>query len=115
MKQHSRLQIVRALLNLMVENPAAGLPSTVIAAELMPRHAEYGLSPSMVRLLASADWRATLHRIIIISPTGSGKTDLATAILDAAIAHRQPCRYSDYSLVMMDLHNEPCTGAGAGR
>ena len=103
-------EMVRRQQNYYTRNrAAAGLPSPVTAAELMPRRAEYGLSPSMVRLLASADWRATLHRIII-SPTCSGKTDLATAILDAAIAHRQPCRYSDYSLAMMDLTRSYAAG-----
>lgn len=64
---------------------------------------DYGLSASAFEYLMSSRWIEEGKEVIIIGKSGLGKTDLASAMLDAACRNGLTARHFDYSMKMFEL------------
>jgi DNA replication protein DnaC len=61
------------------------------------------LKPSQVSQLATSDWIKAHHHLLIIGPTGMGKTTLACAIAQEAIKQHIPVLFYRLSTLFLEL------------
>jgi DNA replication protein DnaC len=66
-------------------------------------HARRNLDKSLILSLATAQWVASHQNVIIVGPTGVGKTYLACALAHAAIRQGYSALYTKESRILADL------------
>ncbi len=88
-------RLVRSLKN-------AKLRSTACLEDLDFHHPR-GLDRSLLLTLASAQWVSAHHSILIVGPTGVGKTFVACALAQAAIRHGHTALYQRAPRLLAEL------------
>lgn len=66
--------------------------------ELYPK-----LKVTTVKTLMTCDWIAQLHHLLILGPTGTGKTTLACAFANAALQKHIPVLFYRLSTILLEL------------
>lgn len=85
----------------LLRNAKLRYPSTYLSDinyELYP-----SLKPNQISQLATADWIRSYHHLLIIGPTGMGKTTLACAVAQEAIKQHIPVIFYRLSTLLLEL------------
>ena len=81
----------------------ADLVSAATAEVIRERLKGYGLTSSVFEYLMSSQWVKEGKEIIIVGKSGLGKTELASAMVDAACRNGLKAKRYDYSLKIFEL------------
>ena len=81
----------------------SALHSSATQEVIAERKKSYHLSQSHIDYLMSGQWHKAGELILITGKCGCGKTDLASAIIDASCRNGLKCLCVDYSLMITEL------------